>query len=109
LRRRCRHGHLLADDGLHVAVEREQERLDVAADEIARRMSSSPWGLSGNVPSGMVKPRNGREAHATHEAEHGVEATIMEEPEAADLISLVVVVAGENAEPEAAIPNMPIF
>src|SRR5262249_25432234 len=81
---RRRQRHLLADDRCQVTVEREQELLDLAALRVAAAEADAVL---------VVEDRR------LQEAEDRVDAAVVEEAEAADLIALVAVVAaGQDRE-----------
>ena len=89
-----RQRHLLADDRRQVAVEGEHELLELPALRVA----------------GPSKPtRSVVEDGRLQEAEDRVDAAVVQEAEAADLIALVAVVAGVRGTAIAGMPNMPTF
>src|SRR5690606_33639670 len=79
---------LLTDDRREVAVEGEQELLDLTALGVARR---SRWERAG---VGEGAELEGVERGRLEEAEERVGAAVVQEAEAADLVALEAVVAG---------------
>ena len=69
--------HLLADDRLHIAVEANTKAFRC-------RRNVSPAGVNGKPPGCLGTSAEPQQAH---EAEHGVDAAVVEKAEATDLIA----------------------